>query len=185
MTRPALLVDRDGVINADSPGYIRGPAEWIPIPGSIEALARISQAGWLVGVCTNQSGLARGLITADDLEAIHDELKARVSALGGRIDGIFVCPHAPDADCACRKPRPGLLAQAADTLGLNLGATTLVGDSPRDLAAARTAGARPILVRTGHGIATEESESDDGLLVYADLAAAVAGLLAEVPGRSP
>lgn len=184
MSRLALLVDRDGVINADSPEYIRGPAEWIPIPGSIEALARISRAGWLVGVCTNQSGLARGLLTTDDLRAIHDELKARVSALGGQIDGIFVCPHAPEADCACRKPRPGLLQQAADTLGFDLGATPLIGDSARDLEAARAAGARPILVRTGNGLTTEANEWDADLLVYPDLAAAVAELLAGAPGTS-
>lgn len=181
MTPPALLVDRDGVINADSPNYIRSLDDWSPIAGSIEALARISRAGWLVGVCTNQSGLARGLLTRDDLQAIHDELCARVAALGGRIDGIFVCPHAPDADCDCRKPRPGLLQQAAQTLGFPLAGTPMIGDSARDLAAARAAGAQPVLVRTGHGLHTEAQETDPGLLVFADLAAAVDEFLA--PGR--
>jgi D-glycero-D-manno-heptose 1,7-bisphosphate phosphatase len=175
---PVVLLDRDGVVNHDSDAFIRSPEQWRALPGSLEAIARLTRAGFRVAVCSNQSGIARGLLDEAELEAIHRKMCAEVEAAGGRIDGIFYCPHGPDAGCDCRKPAPGLLRQAAAALGFDLRGVPFIGDAARDLAAARAAGARPILVRTGKG----ERTVADGLApeeVYADLAAAAAALIRE------
>ncbi len=177
MIRPTVILDRDGVINADSDAYIKSVAEWQPLPGSLEAMARLSRAGWRVVVCTNQSGIARGLFSEATLDAIHAELRARVAALGGVVDGIFHCPHGPGDDCDCRKPRPGLLLRAAETLGFDLQNVPVIGDSQRDLDAARAVAARPILVLTGKGRTTGASPDHGAERVVRDLAAAVDLLL--------
>lgn len=174
---PAVMLDRDGVINRDSEHFIRRVDEWHPLPGSIEAIGRLSRAGWTIAICTNQSGLARGYLDWDILNAMHDRLRSLVAAQGGVIDGIYVCPHGPDDGCTCRKPQPGLLQQAARELGFDLAATAMIGDAARDLEAARRAGARPILVLTGKGQQTLATEP--GVEHYPDLAAAAAALLAE------
>ncbi|WP_290652184.1 D-glycero-beta-D-manno-heptose 1,7-bisphosphate 7-phosphatase [Aquisalimonas sp.] len=179
MSIRAVILDRDGVINADSPTFIKSLAEWQPIAGSLEAIARMSQAGWRVAVCTNQSGLARGLFSHNELEAIHRRLRADVKSLGGQIDGIFVCPHGPDAGCDCRKPRPGLLHQASRALNFSLHRTPVVGDSLRDLEAAIAVGARPMLVRSGKGNATLAQGVPSTTEVAADLAEVVSRLLQE------
>ncbi|MBK5936334.1 D-glycero-beta-D-manno-heptose 1,7-bisphosphate 7-phosphatase [Halorhodospira halophila] len=175
---PWLILDRDGVINRDSEAFIRTPQEWVPIPGSIEAMARLSRAGWRVAIATNQSGLARGLFDAATLEAIHAKLEQAVSAAGGCIDALAYCPHGPGDGCTCRKPAPGLYRELAERLEERLEGVPVIGDSARDLEAAAAVGARPILVRTGKG---EETLARGGLPpgteIHADLAAAAARLL--------
>ncbi len=175
-----LILDRDGVINHDSDAFIRAPEEWLPIPGSIAAMARLTRAGWRVTIATNQSGLARGLFDESTLAAIHDKLDGTVCAAGGRVDALVYCPHGPDDGCHCRKPRPGLYQELAHRLGERLEGVPVVGDSARDLEAAAAVGARPILVRTGKGEATlARGGLPAGTEVYADLAAAVTRLLDE------
>lgn len=173
-----VILDRDGVINHDSDHYIKSPEEWKPIPGSLEAIARLNQAGYLVVVATNQSGVGRGLFGMDTLNAIHERMVKMLTPLGGRLDGIFFCPHTPDDGCDCRKPKPGLLEAVGRRFNVELGDAVFVGDSLRDLQAAQAVGARSVLVLTGKGEKTRQSpELPEGTPVYADLAAAVGGLL--------
>ena len=174
-----VLVDRDGVINEDSDDYVTSVAQWRPIPGSLDAIARLCRAGFRVAVVSNQSGLARGLFDREALDAIHVEMCRRVEACDGRIDGIFFCPHLPDAGCACRKPGTALLERAAEALGAKLAGAALVGDKREDLEAARRAGCEPLLVRTGKGNATLEAGVGlEGARVFEDLAGAADFLIA-------
>jgi D-glycero-D-manno-heptose 1,7-bisphosphate phosphatase len=173
-----VILDRDGVINHDSPAYIKSPEEWKPIPGSLEAIALLSQSGYRVLVATNQSGVGRGLFEMSTLNAIHDKMHRALGLAGGRIDGIFYCPHAQDAGCNCRKPKPGMLEEIAHRFGVSLEGVPLIGDSLRDLQAAVTVGAQPILVLTGKGKKTrKDGDLPEGTVVYDDLAAAVRSLL--------
>ncbi len=173
-----VILDRDGVINHDSAAYIKSPEEWKPIPGSLEAIALLSQAGYRVLVATNQSGVGRGLFEMATLNAIHDKMHRALGLAGGRIDGIFYCPHAQDADCNCRKPKPGLLEEIARRFGVDLNGVPFIGDSLRDLQAAVAVGAQPILVLTGKGKKTrKDGDLPEGTVVYDDLAAAVSSLL--------
>jgi D-glycero-D-manno-heptose 1,7-bisphosphate phosphatase len=128
-----VILDRDGTINEDRDDYVKSPAEWVPIPGALEAIARLNHAGWHTVVATNQSGLARGLFDMATLNAIHARMNRELAAFGGRIDAIFFCPHAPDDGCACRKPLPGLIEMIGERYGVELTETYIVGDSPRDL----------------------------------------------------
>ncbi len=174
-----VILDRDGVINEDSDHYIKSADEFRPIPGSLAAIARLNRAGYTVAVASNQSGIGRGLFEPAALEAMHAKLARLLAAEGGRVDHIAYCPHAPEANCACRKPRPGLLQQIARHYATELRDVPVVGDSLRDLEAARAVGARPLLVRTGKGERTLAT-ADEGLAgvpVYADLAEAVDHLL--------
>jgi D-glycero-D-manno-heptose 1,7-bisphosphate phosphatase len=180
---PVVVLDRDGVINHDSKDFIRTPAEWVPIAGSVEAIARLTRAGWLVVVATNQSGVGRGLITPESLTAIHARMTAAIEAAGGRLAGIFWCPHRPDEGCDCRKPAPGLFRQIEAALGRSIAGCPAVGDSARDLAAARAAGARAILVRTGNGSATAAALAEP-VETYGDLAAVADALLRETAVRT-
>lgn len=180
MSSPVVIVDRDGVINHDSKDFIRSAAEWIPIPGSIDALARLSQAGYRIIVATNQSGLSRGLFSEADLEAMHAKLHELLDAANGSIEAIFVCADLPPTP-EDRKQR--LFARIARELQVDLAGIPTIGDSLRDIEAALDTGARPILVRTGNGILTEQQLGDDSEVeVHADLAAAVDALLAETAG---
>ena len=173
-----LILDRDGVINQDNDQYIKSPAEWKPIKGSIEAIARLTQAGWRIAVATNQSGIARGLFDMSTLNAIHDAMHKLVLQAGGRIEAIFFCPHAADAGCECRKPKPGMLHEIERRLNVSLAGAPFVGDSLKDLQAATAAGARPILVLTGKGKKTREAGGmPEGTEVFADLAAFAANLV--------
>lgn len=174
-----IVLDRDGVINHDHPDHIRTAKAWRPIDGSLEAIARFTHAGWRVYVASNQSGIGRGLFGYGELFAIHDKMMRMCAELGGRIDGIFFCPHAPDAGCDCRKPAPGLLHQLSARLGSDLASVPVVGDSWRDIEAARAAGAPAILVRTGNGAATEAEHRDElaDTAVHDDLSAVAAALL--------
>jgi D-glycero-D-manno-heptose 1,7-bisphosphate phosphatase len=173
-----VVLDRDGVINEDSDAYVKSLAEWRPIPGSLEAIARLSEAGFTLVVVSNQSGLARGLFDRATLDAIHAEMQRRVQAAGGRLAGIFFCPHAADAGCDCRKPKVGLLRQVEAELGVAVEGLPLVGDKASDLQLARRAGCQPILVRTGYGRATERRADLAGVRVFDDLAAVAEALIA-------
>lgn len=155
-----VLLDRDGVINQDSDQFIKSPEEWLPIEGSLEALALLNQQGYKVVVITNQSGLARGLLDNATLEQIHAKMQNLVVAQGGHIEAIYVCPHGPDNDCTCRKPKPGLLQQFAEDQQIDLKTTVFIGDSYRDIQAAQAVGAMPILVKTGKGQKTLTQHPD-------------------------
>jgi len=167
-----LMLDRDGVINQDSEQFIKSPAEWKPIKGSIEAIARLTQAGWRIVVATNQSGIARGLLDMSMLNAIHDAMHKAVVQAGGRIEAVFFCPHTADSNCECRKPLPGMLQEIERRMNLSIAGMPFVGDSLRDLRAATAAGARPVLVLTGKGAKTREAGGlPEGTEIFADLAA--------------
>ncbi|MDT8311363.1 MAG: D-glycero-beta-D-manno-heptose 1,7-bisphosphate 7-phosphatase [Methylophaga sp.] len=172
-----IILDRDGVINHDSDDFIKSPAEWEPIDGSLEAIARLNYSGFRVVVITNQSGIARGLLDVEMLNRIHSKMRRMLSQVGGRIEAIMFCPHGPDDDCSCRKPKSGSFNDLAHRLRVSLENVPAVGDSIRDIEAAQTAGARPILVRTGKGAATEKAGVPDGVLIYDDLAAAADALV--------
>lgn len=160
MAIPSLVIlDRDGVINEDSADFVKSADEWLPLPGSIEAIARLSAAGARIAVASNQSGIARGLFSEAALLAMHEKMAALVADAGGQIDAIHICPHGPDDGCACRKPAPGLLREIEHTLGIPLAGAPFVGDSVRDLEAAQSAGAQPVLVRTGKGLEAEQELS--------------------------
>ena len=167
-----VILDRDGTINHDSDHYIKSTDEWRPIDGSLEAIARLTQAGYRVVVATNQSGIARGLFDSSTLIAIHDKMQRAVAQAGGRIDAFFFCPHAADSACECRKPRPGMLREIARRFNHSLADAYMVGDAQRDLDAAAAAGAKPVLVLTGKGLRTQaDGRLPPGTEVYPDLAA--------------
>jgi D-glycero-D-manno-heptose 1,7-bisphosphate phosphatase len=173
-----IILDRDGVINFDSVQFIKSPDEWRPIPGSLEAIARLTREGWRVVVATNQSGLARGLFEMATLNAIHAKMHRAVAQAGGRIEAVFYCPHSAEMDCGCRKPKPGLYDEIAARYGRELAGVPVIGDSLRDLLAAASVGARPILVKTGKGEKTQVAGGlPAGTTVFADLSEAVDFLL--------
>ncbi len=173
-----VILDRDGVINFDSEHYIKSPAEWKALPGSLEAIAKLTQAGYRVVVATNQSGIGRGLFDMDTLNAIHNKMHRAAQNLGGRIDAVFYCPHPADSSCNCRKPRPGMLVRIGACFNVDLTGLPSVGDSLRDLVASAAVGAQPMLVLTGKGEKTKaEGKLPEGTLVFNDLAGAVAHIL--------
>jgi len=176
-----LILDRDGVINQDSDAYIKNLDEFIFLPGSLDALARLYKAGWILAVATNQSGLARGLFSQTDLDAMHTKLLAELHAAGGDLHHIAWCPHGPDDGCECRKPKPGLLNQISLALNLELNEAIMVGDSLRDLQAGQAAGCKQtVLVRTGKGEKTlDKGEGLEGVKVVKDLAELADQLLAD------
>jgi D-glycero-D-manno-heptose 1,7-bisphosphate phosphatase len=167
-----IILDRDGVINEDSDAYIKSPDEWKPIPGSLAAISRLTHAGYRVAVATNQSGVGRGLFDLATLAQIHAKMQHAVSAAGGRIDAIFFCPHPADANCGCRKPRPGMLHEILHRFGTLPAGVLVVGDALRDLQAAASAGCQPVLVLSGKGRATMQAGGlPPATLVRVDLAA--------------
>lgn len=173
-----VILDRDGVINEDSGEYIKHPAEWIPIPYSLEAIARLNQANYRVVVVTNQSGIARGFYDIVDLNRIHSKMHRLLAQAGGSIEAILFCPHGPGDECDCRKPSPGLLLKLAQRLRIRLHGVPMIGDSWRDLHAAHALGAQPLLVRTGKGKSTaNRSDLPPAIEIYDDLASAVDVLL--------
>ncbi len=173
-----IVLDRDGVINFDSDQFIKNPAEWQPIPGSLEAIARLNQADYRVVVATNQSGVGRGLFDMPTLNAIHDKMHKACALMGAHIDAVFFCPHTADSHCGCRKPKAGMLEEIAQRYNVNLSGVPVVGDSLRDLLPAAVMGGRPYLVQTGKGLKTEAAGGlPEGTLVFADLAAVVTELL--------
>lgn len=173
-----VILDRDGVINFDSAQFIKNPAEWKPIPGSLEAIAKLNQSGYRVVVATNQSGIGRGLFDMDTLNSIHEKMHKALFAVGGRVDAIFYCPHAADSACECRKPKPGMFKRIAETLNADLKGVPAIGDSLRDLQASAVYGCKPILVLTGKGEkAKAEGNLPEGTVEFADLATAVDAIL--------
>jgi D-glycero-D-manno-heptose 1,7-bisphosphate phosphatase len=167
-----IILDRDGVINFDSDQFIKSPEEWKPIPGSLEAIARLNQAGYRVVVSTNQSGVGRGLFDMPTLNAIHDKMHKACALVGARIDAVFFCPHSADSHCNCRKPKTGMLEEIAARYNVSLSGVPAVGDSLRDLQSAATIGAQPYLVLTGKGVKTQAAGGlPEGTPVFANLAA--------------
>ena len=148
-----VILDRDGTINAESADFIKSPDEWMPLPGALEAIARLNHAGWHVVVASNQSGLGRGLFDVASLNAMHAKMYKMLAAVGGRIDAVFYCPHTPDDKCHCRKPEPGLFEQIGERYGIDLNGVAVVGDALRDVVAGASAGCEPHLVLTGNGAA--------------------------------
>jgi D-glycero-D-manno-heptose 1,7-bisphosphate phosphatase len=178
-----IILDRDGVINQDSEAFIKSPAEWIPIPGSMEAIAKLNRAGYRVVVASNQSGIARGMFNMPALNAIHQKMHATAQLAGADIDAIFFCPHSADDNCDCRKPKPGMLHNIAKRFDTSLKGVPNIGDSLRDLQAGFVVGSVPYLVLTGKGEKTRAKGGlPPGTTIFADLAAAVDHLLAnELP----
>jgi D-glycero-D-manno-heptose 1,7-bisphosphate phosphatase len=175
---PLIILDRDGVINHDSDDFIKSPEEWEPIEGSLEAIARLNHAGYRVVVITNQSGISRGLLDIDTLSRIHNKMRRVLTQVGGKLEAILYCPHGADDDCLCRKPKEGSFTELAHRLRVKLDNVPAIGDSLRDLQAAETAGARPILVKTGKGEKTlSEGGMPENVAVYDNLEAAVNALL--------
>ena len=174
-----IILDRDGVINQDSDDFIKSPDEWIPIAGSLEAIARLNQADYRVVVCTNQSGIARGKFNIMTLNAIHQKMHAAAQAVGADIDAVFFCPHAADDNCDCRKPKAGMLESIAKRFDVSLKGVPTIGDSLRDLQAGFVVGCKPYLVRTGKGEKTcEKGGLPPGTMTFPNLAAVVDHLLA-------
>jgi D-glycero-D-manno-heptose 1,7-bisphosphate phosphatase len=169
-----LILDRDGVINQESAEFVKSPDEWVPIPGSLEAVARANKLGYRVVVISNQSGLARGLFDIGQLNKIHARMLGEIARFGGRIEAVFFCPHGPDEGCECRKPGAGLLVDLGGRLEVNLQSAILIGDRETDMVAADAVGARKILVRTGHGQEAAKSINDlNEVTVCKDLADAI------------
>ncbi|WP_119153839.1 D-glycero-beta-D-manno-heptose 1,7-bisphosphate 7-phosphatase [Caldimonas tepidiphila] len=173
-----IVLDRDGTLNEDRDDFVKSPDEWLPLPGALEAVARLNRAGFTVAVATNQSGLARGLFDLATLDAMHGKMQSLLAAHGGRVDRIAWCPHGPEDGCRCRKPRPGLFEQLAAHYGLaTLAGVPVVGDTLRDLQAGTAAGGEPHLVRTGKAAQMGEARLAQlcaqvpGTRVHADLAA--------------
>jgi D-glycero-D-manno-heptose 1,7-bisphosphate phosphatase len=174
--RPGVFLDRDGVINSNRPDHVKSWTEFEFLPGALGALNRLAKLDWPIAVVTNQSIIGRGLASQETVEEINARMMAEVRAAGGRIDGIWYCPHAPGAGCTCRKPAPGLLIAAADALDLDLRRSFLIGDALSDIQAAQAAGVWPIMVRTGRGAGQLQSTSFSGqpeLVIVDDLQAAV------------
>ena len=173
-----VILDRDGVINRDSEQFIKSPDEWRPIPGSLEAIARLNHAGFRIVVATNQSGIGRGLFDMATLNAIHEKMHRALALVGGRIDALFYCPHSGEAQCECRKPKTGMLQEIGIRLGVDLNGVPCVGDSLRDLQSADAVGAQPMLVLTGKGEKTlREGNFPKQTVIFPDLAFAASALL--------
>lgn len=149
-----IILDRDGVINYESDAYIKSPDEWIPIPQSLDAIARLNRAGYTVVIATNQAGIGRGLYDVTALNAIHEKMQQTLRRVGGYIDKIFYCPHHPDAHCSCRKPKTGLFKQIAEAYAVSLKNVPMIGDSWRDISAAKAMHCQSLLVQTGNGKTT-------------------------------
>lgn len=173
-----IILDRDGVINVERTDFVKTPDEWVPIEGSLQAIGRLTKAGWRVVIATNQSGLARGHFDMEALNAMHAKMRRELKPVGGKIDAIFICPHGPDDGCVCRKPLPGLFRQIAERYDVNLRGVPAVGDSLRDLQASVAGGCTPWLVKTGNGLKTIAAGNyPEGTQVREDLGAVVDAIL--------
>ncbi|MDD2738201.1 histidinol-phosphatase [Methylomonas lenta] len=169
MTDRYVILDRDGVINVDSDQFVKSAEEWLPIPGSLEAIAELNRHGFKVIIITNQSGVARGLFDLATLKAMHDKMQTMLATLGGQIEAIYYCPHGPDEHCSCRKPQPGLFEAFAKDKQVNLQTVYAIGDSYRDIQACQAAGAQPILVKTGKGLKTLQDHPQLNLPIFENL----------------
>ena len=188
-----VILGRDGILNVYRDDHVKDPEEWEPIPGALEAVARLNHAGWHTVVATNQSGIGRGMIDMAAVNAVHQHMMQRLASVGGRLDAVFFCPHTPEDECECRKPKPGLMRQIGSRYGLDLRTVPMVCDTARDLLAAQAAGCEPHLVRSGRAAALDERQlaavaaQVPGTEVHADLGAFVDFVLqrAHVPDSSP
>ena len=170
MTSKLIVLDRDGVINYDSDDYVKSVDEWIPLPGSMEALAKLTQAGFKIAIATNQSGISRGYFTVATLAAMHQKMLTLATEAGAKIDYIAYCPHGPDDHCDCRKPLPGLIHQIEKALNVDAKGCYMVGDSLRDLQAGQAAGMKAALVLTGKGQRTQTKNIGlEGVSIFTDL----------------
>jgi D-glycero-D-manno-heptose 1,7-bisphosphate phosphatase len=158
MSMKLVILDRDGTINHERDDYIKSSEEWVPLPGAMEAIARLNHAGWHVVVATNQSGIGRGLFDMAALNAMHAKMHQLLAKQGGRVDAVFFCPHTPEDQCSCRKPQPGLFNMIGERFGVALDGVPMVGDLPRDVLAAQSVGCEPHLVRTGQAASMSEAE---------------------------
>jgi D-glycero-D-manno-heptose 1,7-bisphosphate phosphatase len=174
-----VILDRDGTINEDRDDFVKSPQEWRALPGALEAIARLNQAGWRVVVATNQSGIGRGLFGVSELNAMHAKMHRELAAVGARVDAVFFCPHAPQESCDCRKPLPGLFKQIAERFGVELEGVPTAGDSLRDLQAGAAAGCETHFLRTGKGAVAVPDGLPEGTIVHADLAAFAEHLCAQ------
>ena len=176
-----VILDRDGTINEDRDDYVKSPAQWLPLPGALEAIARLNHAGWHVVVASNQSGIGRGLFDMETLNAMHSKMHSMLAAVGGRVDAVFFCPHTPADACDCRKPASGLFRRIGERYGIDLRGVPAVGDTARDAVAALAAGCVPHLVRTGKSQGLPEGGLPEGCppgcQSHADLAAFVDTLI--------
>ncbi len=186
MSGRLVILDRDGVINHDSDSFVKSPAEWVAIDGSIDAIVKLSAAGFTVAVATNQSGIARKLLDMPTLDAIHNKLRRLVKDAGGDIGRIVFCPHHPDDNCVCRKPAPGLFHQLSHQYGVPVTGIPMIGDSARDIAAAIAVGGRPILVLTGNGADTAAlfAQRNESVETYPDLLAAADKIIGDDKARA-
>jgi len=172
-----VIIDRDGTINHEREDYIKSADEWVPLPGALEAIARLNHAGWHVVVATNQSGIGRGLFDMVALNGMHAKMNQMLAKLGGRVDAVFFCPHTPEDQCTCRKPLPGLFQMIGQRFGHDLAGVPMVGDLPRDVLAAQSVGCEPHLVRTGQAATMSEGDLTDlrrrvqDLTIHPDLSA--------------
>ncbi|HIV72087.1 MAG TPA: D-glycero-beta-D-manno-heptose 1,7-bisphosphate 7-phosphatase [Candidatus Aquabacterium excrementipullorum] len=172
-----VILDRDGTINHERDDYIKSPEEWVPLPGAIEAIARLNHAGWHVVVATNQSGIGRGLFDMAAMNAMHAKMHQMLARHGGRVDAVFFCPHTPEDQCTCRKPQPGLFKMIGERFNVSLDEVPMVGDLPRDVLAAQSVGCEPHLVRTGQAASMTDVELVDlrrqvpDLTIHPDLSA--------------
>jgi len=166
-----VVIDRDGTLNREPEDYLRGPDDWEPLPGALEAVARLNEAGWRVVIASNQSGLGRGLFDVATLNAVHARMHKAVAQAGGRIEAVFFCPHAPEDECDCRKPAPGLFLQIAERYGIAPVQLVAVGDSVRDARAGVAAGCDTHLVRTGQSVGGRPADLPPGVSTHADLLA--------------
>lgn len=188
-TMKLVILDRDGTINSDSDDFVKTPEEWMPLPGALEAIARLNHAGWHVVIASNQSGLGRGLFDVASLNAMHAKMNQMLAALGGRVDAVFYCPHSPEEACQCRKPLPGLFEQIGARFGVQLLGVPTAGDSLRDLLAGAAAGCEPHLVLTGKSAQYRGGPPPEGLppgtVVHQDLSAFADFLLERNARPSP
>ena len=172
-----VILDRDGTINHEREDYIKSPEEWVPLPGALEAIARLNHAGWHVVVATNQSGIGRGLFDMVALNAMHAKMNQMLAKVGGRVEAVFFCPHTPEDHCTCRKPMPGLFQMIGQRFGRSLDRVPMVGDLPLDVLAAQSVGCEPHLVRTGQAATMPEAELQalrqqvSGLTIHPNLSA--------------
>jgi D-glycero-D-manno-heptose 1,7-bisphosphate phosphatase len=170
-----VILGRDGILNVYRDDHVKAPSEWEPVPGALEAVARLNHAGWHTVVATNQSGIGRGMIDMASVNAVHAHMNRKLMAVGGRIDAVFFCPHTPEDQCDCRKPQPGLMKDIAKRYGIDLRLVPMVADTLRDLEAARAAGCEPHLVRSGRAAALDDAQLQQlvlqvpGTVVHEDL----------------
>ncbi len=186
-TPKIVILGRDGILNVFREDHVKDPAEWLPLPGALEAVARLNHAGWHVVVATNQAGIGRGLVDIASVNAVHAHMMKLLMVQGGRIDAVFFCPHAPEEHCECRKPQPGMLIDIARRYGVDTAQIPMASDTLRDLLAAQAAGCEPHLVRTGRAGELDEAQLNEfarqvpAMKVHADLAAFAAHVIKRVP----